>query len=115
MTVRVVCVAAFALLWCACSSGGSEERSEVSPPSGSSVKQEPWVCIATIRDPSLSDRGNQAWERISTVLDARGIHAVAAGSAGFSISVGASRSTEAREAVRDLIAKEKIEAWIYEG
>ena len=72
--------------------------------------QEAWKAVATYQNPSLAEEGKVAHEALLEALRAKGIHAVAAGSRGFTLSVAESQLEEARGIVQDTIESGELEA-----
>lgn len=106
--MKLLCILLVVCPLCACSG----EPASVDDRSG--MAQESWKAVATYQNPSLADEGKAAHEALTKALDAKGIHAIAAGSRGFTLSVAESQLEQAREIVRDTIESGELEAQLVE-
>lgn len=104
----ILAVAVGALAACA-ADPDPETRTDPAP------RTDAYVCVATFSNPSVFPDGKRAWDRIHAILDEAGIEHVAAGSRGFSLNVNSEDADRARELIRKLIEREKIQAFIHGG
>jgi hypothetical protein len=96
--------------WFASRAPGNGPPAPSPPPQEKALPQEPFVAVAGYRanEPTVG-------ERIGALLDAQKIPWVSAGSAGFTVSVPASRADKARRLIARAIKDEGLKAVLYQA